>query len=356
MLKIGIITFHWGTNYGAVIQAYALQTYLSKLGHDVSIINYRPKRYKKTLLKCFLTPRIWNYKSRIKEYLKEFKLKKFRSKYLNETILYKSQNGLKCNAPKLDVYICGSDQIWNPTFTIGGEGKPTSTYFLNFGGSHVRRIAYAVSFGCKDYPKAAAEIAKKYISSFKAISVRENSGLEIVSKLGVNNAVKLADPTLLLKKKEYEVILKQKAKTRNNAFVYILRGENQVTKKIKAYLNRNYAIESPNSFFNQYSLEGWLGGIYNASIVLTNSFHGMVFALIFHVPFIVLPAKRKGSGMNDRFNTLLSHLNLEHRMITEFEVDKLDKLIQEEIDWHKIDQLLAKYKSTTDIFFNEALN
>ena len=102
-----------------------------------------------------------------------------------------------------------------------GEGKPTSSYFLDFGDKKVKRIAYAVSFGCEDYPVKAEIIAKNYMQNFCAISVRENSGISIVSKLGFKNAIKLPDPTLLLNNDDYNFGIPNILTNEKRVFIYI---------------------------------------------------------------------------------------------------------------------------------------
>lgn len=377
-MKIGILTFHWAANYGAILQAFALQTYLKKNGHEVYIINYRPRPFKKTLLSCLISRQLWSFLSKLKrsiyekkplltifellfvgllkEYIKERKLEKFRKTYLNETLLYCSLNELKINSPKFDVYVCGSDQIWNPSFTTRGEGKPTSSYFLDFGGENVKRIAYSVSFGCENYPEAALSIAQKYIHNFNAISVRENSAIAIVKRIGFMNPIKLPDPTLLLFPDDYCFLNTHQVLAEKKAFVYILREEYKEAKDIVSYLKRSYKIDSTNKLFNSNSVEEWVSGIKNASIVLTNSFHGMVFSLIFHVPFIIVQAKGYAAGMNDRFITLLSYLNLEHRIMNAYDSDKLDRFVNEQINWQMVDNQLSELRGESDKFFNQKLN
>jgi hypothetical protein len=354
-MKIGILTFHWATNYGAALQAYALQTYLRNLGHDVYIINYRPKQYKKTIFKCFFRKRFWLCLAEVKEYIKEKKVEEFRKKYLNETSLYGSLDELRKNPPEFEVYICGSDQIWNPSFTAKGEGKPTSAYFLDFGDTNITRIAYAVSFGCEEYPEAAAIIAKKYMRNFKAISVREDSGISIVTRMGFKNPVKMPDPTLLLSRDDYLFNDKENILIKQNAFVYILRNEYSEVKGIISNLQSRYEILLSSHLLNSDSIQEWVNKIRNASIVLTNSFHGMVFSLIFHIPFIVVPAKGSEAGMNDRFYSLLSDLNLQHRIMADYDIEKLNVILEERISWDRIDIHLANLKSSTSNFFLEYL-
>lgn len=354
-MKIGIITFHWATNYGAILQTFALQTYLIKMGHEVSIINYRPKKYRKTLFGCFYTPRFYLWTPRIKEYIKEQKLEEFRKKYLNETILYESLIDLQKNPPQQDVYITGSDQVWNPYFTTMGEGKPTSSYFLDFGDKKVKRIAYAVSFGCENYPEKAESIANKHIQNFCAVSVRENTGIGIVTKLGYENAIKLPDPTLLLTSDDYNFGIPNPLPNEKSAVVYILRNETENIKRIISLLLKDFRIETIGESLKPDSVESWINKIRNSSLVITNSFHGMVFSIIFHVPFIITLSKDASIQMNDRFFSLLSSLELEHRIIYDCDHEKLNILLEETIDWKGIDIKLAEQRNETASFFKRVL-
>jgi len=355
-MEVGILTFHWATNYGAILQAYALQTYLQKMGHTVYIINYRPKWHKKNLLKCFYTKRFWLIPDNISEYLKEKKLEVFRKKYLNETALYESLDKLKKNPPDFDAYICGSDQIWNPWFTTCGEGKPTAVYFLDFGDQKVKKIAYAVSFGCITYPDAAAEFVKKYLSKFNHISVRENSGLEILSKLDFRCTFVLPDPTLLIDLSVYSFInLADKIKTKI-AFEYILRKENHIARKIENHIRQKYIISKPNTIFKEYSMEEWVMRIKNAALVITNSYHGMIFSILSHVPFVVILSEGTASGMNDRFNTLLNQLELKNRAITKYDMEQLNALLSQIINWDFIDNRLEELRLESKKYFQKALS
>src|SRR5690606_9663219 len=145
--------------------------------------------------------------------------------------------------PLLDAYVAGSDQVWNPYFTQMGEGRPTSTYFLDFGNENVKRIGYAVSFGCEIYPPLAESIAKTYIQSFDGISVREDSGLNIVENLGYNSAVKLLDPTLLLKYDSYKFSNTTLSNKEKYALVYILRNEDKNINRIISNYTKDYRID-----------------------------------------------------------------------------------------------------------------
>ena len=120
-MNIGILTFHWSTNYGAVLQTYALQEYLKELGHEVKIINYVP--VKKSIKNCFQYRNPINILNLLKELKKEQAFIPFRKKWLQLTKQYNSLSELQNDSPNLDVYICGSDQVWNPYFLAKGEKK-----------------------------------------------------------------------------------------------------------------------------------------------------------------------------------------------------------------------------------------
>jgi exopolysaccharide biosynthesis predicted pyruvyltransferase EpsI len=241
---------------------------------------------------------------------------------------------LKSNPPNMNLYICGSDQIWNPTFTTLGEGKKTTAYYLDFGSTHIKRIAYAASFGCEDLPIDAAIIAKNYLQNFNAISVRENSGLKIVKNLGYSNPVVLCDPTMLLNSDDYTLLLKSKNNTKNKTvFNYFLRGKDERVNALNKLISNDYTLITDRKILSSNSIEDWLCYIKHSSVVVTNSFHGMVLSIMFRTPFIVIEAKGAASAMNDRFRTLLQFLDLQERMIDSIDPVEINELMKAEIDW-----------------------
>jgi polysaccharide pyruvyl transferase WcaK-like protein len=356
-MKIGIITFHWGTNYGGVLQAYALQTFLKNLGHDVCIINYKPNRYNKNLIKCFKTFRAWSYLNNYHEFLKEKKIETFRANYLNRTVLYQSTKDLNENPPSCDAYITGSDQVWNPFFTIKGEGKPTTAYFLDFGNKEVKRIAYAVSFGCKDYPDNAKKIAKQHVDRFDAISVRENSGLKIVREMGCGNSIILPDPALLLSPKQYQLTIKKVEIKDPSSFVfsYFIHNKEKTISKLIKHFKTKAKVKRPDKFFNPYSIEEWLAAIKNSSFVITNSYHGVVFSLLFKKDFIIVLTKGRLSGMNDRIYTLLNYLNLEKRIINSYDTKNINEIISTPINYNHVEKKIGALQKKTYSFFEPIL-
>ena len=352
-MKVGIITFHWGTNYGGVLQAYALQSFLESIGHEVSIINYNPKTMQDSLLLCFKSRKFQNIKRNIELYRKEQNFIPFRKMYLNMTERYFTLEELQLNAPKLDVYVAGSDQIWNP-YIIKSYGKP---YFLNFGQINVKRISYAPSFGCQEYPKEELKILSSELKRFDSISYREDTGKDILVSAGYSNSTWMPDPTLLLPKKEYQKSCTPIGHKKAFSFFYILQ-ENQIliNSLVEQVKNNGELDVISNTFkaFNKLSIEDWLGYIKEAEYVVTNSFHGVVFSIIFQKPFVVVPIEGRLKGMNDRIITLLSKFDLLNRLLVD--EDKLNKVLNETIDWESTIEILNKYKELAKKYFDENSN
>ncbi|MBS5588777.1 MAG: polysaccharide pyruvyl transferase family protein [[Clostridium] spiroforme] len=362
MKKIGIMTFHWAANHGAILQAYALQTYLSKeLLCDVKIINYCPKKYEKKFVNCvkIFHPKITL--RNIKELKKENKLKNFRNDYLCLTKRYYSQNELINEKLDFDILICGSDQIWNPYFTSLGEGKPTYAYYLNFGKENCKRIAYSVSFGCHDYPKHIISSAKKYIERFDYIGVRESTGISILDKEGITNAIKTADPTLLIKCNDYEKLITNEhtnnERLDKEVICYILRKQNR---KIKHNIRMMVKILSGSKKFKSIentSMSEWLYSIKNAKYFITNSFHGVMMSLIFHTNFYVILEQGGRSGMNDRILTILKVAGLTHRIIdiNDYQ-NSIEQIFDTNIDWEEVDKNLENFSCISKQFLKNALS
>lgn len=352
-MKIGILTFHWGTNYGAILQAYALQTHLEKQGHEALIIDYKPDGYNTTIFNILTSRRILRLKSNLKNSRKEKILSLFRLKYFNLTKHYNSINTLKKDPPICDVYISGSDQVMNPSFTLYGEGGPTSTYYLDFGNTNIRKIGYAVSFGCTTYPNEAKKIAQPLLSNFDFISVRERSGEKILSNMGYSKSCLVPDPTLLLSPKEYDNLIFEKTiQTKNYVYLYLLRDIRLIKKKLNT-LKLNYKWSDSNG---EYSISSWISNIKNSSAVITDSFHGMVFCLLYHIPFMVVLKSKMLVGMNDRFFTLLEELKLTDRIMEMSEINNLESKLYKNIEWTFVDKKLNKIKAIGESFLDSNIN
>ncbi|MBO5014255.1 MAG: polysaccharide pyruvyl transferase family protein [Bacteroidaceae bacterium] len=355
-MKIGILTFHWATNYGAVLQCYALQSYLESKGHNVKVINYKPRQYDDNLL-TFLRFRKFLH---ISEYLEERKKEKvlieFRNKHLDLTERVYSFNDISTFASQFDAIISGSDQVLNPSFLVSGEGKGvvTPSYFFGFAYSG-RRIGFALSFGCVKYPDCAIEIAERYIKNFDVISVRENTGVDIVRSMGRNDAIIVPDPTLLMPSQFYHKMADESIVTRDESYIYgfFIRNISDREQAINDLFYDRQVLW--NNQDGDYSIFGWLQKIRQADFVITDSYHCLVMCLKLHTPFSVITEHRGLVGMNDRVYTLLDMCDMPGRIIGKDDLLKVEEQLSEEIDWNYVDRVLADYAENGKEFLKLSL-
>jgi len=345
-MRIGIITFHWVTNYGAVLQAWALQEYLRQLGHDAELIDYYPPELKTTLKKSIRTKKISVLLKNLNALHKERKFELFRQKRLLCGRHYSTHTQLKQSPPEYDCYICGSDQIWHYNFVDYRQGSSVNnfSYFLDFAPEEKKKVSYAASFGVDTYKEELIEGLKKNLDRFDAISLREQTGVTLVKQLGYEEAVLVPDPTLLLMQEHYNVLLDAPMK-KKQAFVYVLHHqERSVEACIADAKAAGLKIVKPGAC----DIEAWLSGIRDSELVITNSFHGVVFSILFKVPFAAVLID--GSQMNDRLITLLTVLGLESRICQPGQcVENL------EIDWNAVDEKLKAYRQIGYDFLQDLL-
>ena len=341
-MRIGIITFHWATNYGAVLQSYALCRYLSDLGNNVQLIDYYPRKYKKTIPTSFMTKHLKLIPGRLKEISKEKQIEKFREKYLKRTEYFSSRK--KLASLDFDCYICGSDQIWNESFIQYAERGMTYAYFLDFAKNDKILASYAASFGTERYNEMLKPYVKKHLQRLDFVSVRENTGLDILADMGIEDACIVPDPTLLLAKEDYEKLLVKNKNENKYNFIYMLHGRLSDAEQIAKSLDT-----AENIICDNIGIEEWLTNIYYAEHIVTNSFHGTVFSILFEKPFTVALIKK--SGMNDRLITLLSRLGLENRISADN-----SKAIDEPIDWESVREKLDAFRQKGYNYLAQIIN
>ncbi len=342
-MKIGIVTFHWGANHGAMLQAFASAKHLQSKNADVKVIDYYPVNQELSLKNALKISHPKVMLEKISAYKKEKNVASFRKK-LPLTERYYTNQQLIDNPPDFDVLITGSDQVWNPYFIQHGEGtnKVTPVYFLNFGKADCKKVALSVSFGCSEYPETVAAIAKPFIEDFDAISVREKTGLKILEKMGIDGAVITADPTSLLKKDDILELCKE---IPQNSSPYtakcILRKQNDETLSVINSLisacNNDNAVD-----IEKASMENWLAGLRDAKFVVTNSFHCVMMCLKLHTPFAAVVESGTKAGMNDRLFTLLEHFELTDLIVADKNAD-FNSVISKSIDWEEVDKLMNTY-------------
>lgn len=323
-MKAGIITFHDANNYGAVLQAYALN---KKIGEYCSseIINYHNEKFHKSHSTSGIKNKIINliYRNAIKKKNKEFS--EFRkNKLLIKGDIIRDEQLSQLN-DIFDVFISGSDQVWN----LKCSGNNDS-YFLNFVNDTKKKNSYSASFGTRE-PKLD-EMHIKYIKEFNHISVRERSGKDYLSEININ-AVKTCDPVFLLDKGEWDKL------AGDNSDRYILvyevvNGVNMINfAKMLSKVQKLKVIVITSSYKPILSVKTlrdigpikWLNLIKNAEYIITNSFHGLAFSLIFNKQFFV--ELLSNSDSNARMIELLEDMNLSSRLISDWQdIVKLDNI------------------------------
>jgi hypothetical protein len=368
-VKICIVTFQWANNYGAVLQAFALQYILSQMGHVVSILPLNQERTKGKRWKTFVGRSVWNtyIKWRMKGLVSRFN--RFRRGWFNygelSELSYKQTLESKFD---FDAFVVGSDQVWNPSFVTMAEEQPV--FFLGFVRPEARKISYAASWGISEITLEESEKLKTYLKRFSAISVREKSGIDIITRMGLT-AEWMPDPTLLLDAQQWNDQLRKHWKKRvSRSGDYILQYQlqwetavdvNVITgicaQKMELSVLKPYPLVSLiNIHRNPFlSPEEWVIAIRDAKFIVTNSFHGVVFSIIYHRPFVAIPISGTLKGMNERITSLLSRIGLQDRLIESNDSAKLEVLIDKEIDWRRVDCELFEWRREAETFLKKAL-
>lgn len=355
-MKIGVISSYacvrTANNYGALLQYYALQEYLKDRGHDVfwirsillqsrfHIFLRHLKNYKNLRL-------IYGFYRCHKSFID------FQKKFLKVTSReYKGNDDLLVDCPPADFYITGSDQVWGATLKEN---------YLRFVKDSSRKIAYAASFGRDYLEESHANIVMPWISEFKAVSVREISGVHICEKFLGRRAVHLLDPTLLIDASHYPT--SNSCNNESLLYCYFLNVTNTNGIRIEEIRNlaKNLGIslkiascQYSEIFFKREELvmptpEQWLQNYRDAKYIVTNTFHGTVFAIIFRKPFVTILQTGDSSSQNGRMISLLSMLGLKERILTDL---PLEETISKPIDWKRVEKDLSQYREKTDNFFN----
>ena len=375
-MKIGILTQPLYENYGGLLQCFALQTILKRLGHEPWIIRRDVYRKEftwlervffnvKQVIKVFLGKKFVNLLSQKKVSYVKKNTKYFISECINpKTEIITTTEHLKNYhlTNKFDAYIVGSDQVWRPIYS-----PCITNYFLDFfptNDNNVKRLAYAASFGIDDWEFSEEETktCRDLLQKFDAISVREDSAVLLCDKyLNRADAVHVLDPTMLLDKEDYIRLVEKEnePKSPGNLFCYILDEDEKKNEIIEVIAKKTSAIpftQMPKCKISYENLKdrledcvyptvtAWLRAFMDAEMVVTDSFHGCVFSIIFNKPFIVYG--NKGRGMA-RFHSLLSIFGLENRLITNSE-DAL-RVINEPINWEAVN---AKKKEWQEKSYN----
>lgn len=342
-MDVKIITCHNVYNYGASLQAYALQETIKTMGQSCEIVDYNPwylydryqfwnignKKWEKNLFTKFVYY-IGKFPDKLRLERRKHCFEKFNDGYFNMTKerYYTHEELQQCAC---DVLICGSDQIWNPLVENGNDGAFFGEYLKT-----KKVISYAASIGVDKIPEEKKVWFKSKLNGLAAVSVRERSVQNELQGLGIPDVKWCIDPVYLLDKRSWIEKLKLKLNTEKYMLIYMFEGDKQSEEIIRfaaekmslkiysinssrcSFADRNFHISGPKEFLEL---------LMNATIILTNSFHGVAFSIIFRKQFWTLERK----GLNRRIADMLDFAGLDNRVLTKANVKEIN--LQEKIDY-----------------------
>lgn len=376
-MRIGILTLPLHTNYGGILQAYALQTVLERMGHEVVVFDtpnnaFLPPLWKlpfiflKRIVLKFLgkTERVFveHHRNKIFPVIAK-NIQPFVDSYIHRKII---RGFDKLKKEDYDAIVVGSDQVWRARYFSAWTGQSIVDAYLAFA-QHwpIRRIAYAASFGTDDweYDEEQTKGCGEFLRKFDAVSMREISGVDLCkSKFNVI-ALHVLDPTMLLNVADY-IALFEKAntpKSKGTLLNYVLDGTEEISTLINNISTERhlvqFAVNNPFEFdeskpLNERakpSVETWLRGFYDAEFVVTDSFHACVFSILFKKQFVVVGNKERGMS---RFESLLKTFGLENRLVNA----DVDVSVLQPIDYVRVYDVYDKLKEKSVEYLSETLN
>lgn len=360
-MKIGILTVPFNNNYGGFLQAFALKRVLVDMGHNVMIINRRRNRTRtpRSILGDLLRGLhlLEDRQKKLSKYTNQFQ-KKYLFPYTKK--YYSSQELKDCVKYKFDAVIVGSDQVWRYWYFKDW----IDDFFCNFlKGTNIPHFSYAASMGTDemDYSQDKIEICSKLLKEFKAISVREESSVNLLREyFGVENAQLVLDPTFLLDRQAYIDLFKDKYTKPENPYIftYVLDDSEEIKRSIEDFSYKmNMPIINIKAETGDISeidviepVEKWLSAIYYADYVITDSFHGTVFSLIFNKQFVVYGNIQRGMS---RMQDLLGRVGLTDRLLTTG--DAAGEKLSPKINWNSVNNRINAYKDSSMTFLKNAL-
>lgn len=370
-MKIGIVTLPLHTNYGGILQAYALQTVLRRMGYNVDHLQLPVEFH--ALHPNWKMPLVWSKRAILKFFSGEYNIPIFTHPYKwirkNTDVFiasYIHSRYLPANewneniVNDYDAIVFGSDQIWRPIYAC-----PIEKYYGSFlSKSAIKRISYAASFGTKENEYTEEQLLKcrMLLKKFDAISVREQSAVSICKERFDAEALHVLDPTMLLSTEDYISIFEKAntPKSKGSLAVYVLDENPQINSFIKKQSKQkglipfrtNSKVENHDAKLSerqQPPVEKWLRSFHDAEFVITDSFHACVFSILFRKPFICIGNKNRGMS---RFDSLLNMFGLENRLV---DINGMEDYVEKEIDWDHVDRVLEEKRKEAFQFLNQAL-
>lgn len=375
-MKIGILTQHLHNNYGGLLQAFALQYYLAKKGHDVITVDFTTKDIGATVVKRSIFN---SCKDIAINFIRKFILKRDISSVLPLSELEKASIGSETrrfvaenikttqklttlqeidylDSYNFEAYIVGSDQVWRPRYS-----PSLPVFFLSFlsDKKNIKRVSYAASFGtdnCDEYSNEELVRYSALLRKFNGVSVREDVGVELCKKHFFTSALQVIDPTLLLEPEVYiDLVFKDKIpKSNGNMMVYVLDKATDkkaiIQKVVDITKLKPYTIE-PDKKGKFPPVTKWLRGFIDAEYVVTDSFHGVAFSILFNKQFIAIGNKKRGLA---RFVSILKKFSLEDRLILNIK-DLSNSVVLNKIDYAEINKIRSIEKNKAYDFLSKSL-
>ena len=357
-MKVGIVTQPLYANYGGILQNYALQQVLKKMGHTPITLDYMPSlsfgRYLlyagKGLICCLLPSK----RHHIKPYRRFLKrpeaIDTFVRNNIDKTNTIPSFSKKVLSKNRIEALIVGSDQVWRYSY----NSNCIQDMYLAFAKDYpCRKIAYGASIGVDnwDYPESASEEAKELIKQFDAVSVRENSSKDLCEKYLYTYSEVVLDPTLLLHAEDYELFCH---KLLPDSTPYLASYILDINDEKKRYVEnvakaRGLVIKDMTVSENGVSIEEWLTTIKNAEFVITDSYHGSLFSIIFEKQFQTIVNNERGA---DRFLTIFNELDLLDSLIYAIP----DKPDTREFDFIEVKKKLDSLINNSTLFLQSSFN
>lgn len=367
-MRVGILTYHDALSYGARLQALALQECIRRLGHEVSIIDYRGNVHTAMhWYDIFHTRSPWGFVNKCNKYRMDRAFRGFNGKYYHLTKPCATEPELQCVSAEFDALVVGSDQVWQlRNFSDGSRFDPN--YFLSFVKTGVRRISYAASFG-HEFPRTRIAEEIEDLKRFDSLSVREGRAADELSACLGRKVCHVCDPTILWGRDGFDTQLSNEgdAGCRSPSGVFYfslsprLQRDGKVIDAVHDLLEEEVVLSSR---LLQMSLKGsnftegpsqWIEKIRSSRFVITNSFHGTVFSLLYHRPFLFLPWAN--DGQNVRIKELLGKLNLSDHIFTEkAAIEKQVEAMAMPIQWNEVDNMLSQWRSESLDYLRKALS
>ena len=364
-MKVEIITLHHVRNHGSLLQTYATQKVIQTLGYDTEVMDFVPKGL--WLLTGIKT--IKGTGSHVKDVMRktgaalvfsmaQISVNSFLKKWITlSPIQYHSYQEVLDRVPEADIYLSGSDQIWNTQ--NANEPNDVKAYYLQFI-KNKKKIAYGSSIGKDEFDNdIEANEVKSYLESYSAIGVRESQAVDLLDSIGITNAVHVLDPTLLLDVNQWKPLFRRRHHRKPYVFVYNL-NRNPFIKRFALRLAKEMDLDIVNNADTMDFISGaknrihnmpydFLDFLYNAEYVVTDSFHGTAFCINFSKQFITFGAPR----FNSRIISLLRLFSLEERFVSEEQVDS--SLMTKAIDYRAVSERLAEERNKSKEFLITSL-